>query len=278
MAALRLLSTGVLIGLAWALALVLTIVPAAVVRRAAQTAQKSLCRLTCKSLGIAVESSGELPTGAPILVVANHISWTDIIALGSLSPLVFVARHDLAGWPVLGTLARAYGALFVERGRRRLIRDVNRQMASKMAESHVVALFPEATTGDGTRLRRFHSPHFAAASDLLSKDPSKGVVLVVPVAIAYTRRRGLPLGRTGRASIAWYGDTTFAPHLLDLTRGGSVTCQVRILDPIAFDRNTNRKTVARTAAEAIRIAFLGEVLAVPGNEAASYVLSRRQAV
>ncbi|MFV0279638.1 MAG: lysophospholipid acyltransferase family protein [Rhodoblastus sp.] len=278
MAALRLVATGILIALALALVVALSFFPARIALRGMQGAQIRLCRWTCKALGLVVEADGRLPEGGPVLLVANHISWTDVIVLGALSPLVFVARHDLASWLALGRLARAFGALFVERGRRRLIPHVNRQMAARMGNCEVVALFPEATTGDGTRLRAFNASHFAAARDLLRERAEIANVLIAPVALAYTRRWGLPLGRAGRARLAWYGDTTFAPHLLDLARSGPVLCKVRFLRPISFDRADDRKTVARRAAEAIRTAFVGDVMDVCPLDASTYVLSRRQVV
>ncbi|HMN73545.1 MAG TPA: lysophospholipid acyltransferase family protein [Rhodoblastus sp.] len=278
MAAIRLISLGFLIVLAAALGLPLWIAPARVARPAARILRRNLCRAACRALGIAIEFEGSFPSGAPVLLVANHISWTDVLALGSLSPILFVARHDLANWPVLGALARAYDTLFVDRGRKRLIPQVNRQIAEKLEASEIVALFPEATTGDGTRLKKFHSSHLAAARDLLKRRDDIQAVLVTPASIAYTRRTGLPLGKNGRAAVAWYGDTDFVPHLLDLARSGPTHCRIRFLAPIRFDRGTDRKTATRDAAEAIRIAFLGQVMEVAPETAAAYVLSRGQVV
>lgn len=278
MAALRLVATGILIALAVFVGLALSLAPGRAGRRIARSAQTIFCRLACGTLGIAVERQGQLPTGVPILLVANHISWTDILVLGTLAPLVFVARHDLAGWPVLGVLARAYGALFVERGRRRQIPEVNRQMAARMERSEIVALFPEATTGDGTRVREFHSPHFAAARSLLDMRKEVASVFITPAAISYTHRRGLPLGRNGRASVAWYGDTEFTPHLADLVKAGTTRCKIHLLEPISFERGANRKIVARRAAEAIRAAFSQEIMAADPERTSAYVLSARQVV
>lgn len=278
MAALRLVATGILIAFAVFVGLALSLAPGRAARRIARSAQTIFCRLACGTLGIAVERHGRLPTGAPILLVANHISWTDVLTLGTLAPLVFVARHDLAGWPVLGVLARAYGALFVERGRRRQIPEVNQQMAARMARSEIVALFPEATTGDGTRVRKFNSPHFAAARSLLDMREEVAFVFVTPASISYTHRRGLPLGRNGRACVAWYGDTEFAPHLADLVKAGTTRCKIRLLEPISFERGTNRKFAARQAADAIRAAFSQEIMATGPERASAYVLSARQVV
>lgn len=278
MAALRLFAIVVLIAVAASVGFALSLAPGGGARRIARSAQRAFCLLACKALGIIVDAKGRLPTGAPVLLVANHISWTDILALGSLAPLAFVARHDLADWPVLGLLARSYGALFVERGRRRQIPEINRQMAARLGQSEIVALFPEATTGDGTRVRKFHSPHFAAAGALLNMREEVASVLVAPAAISYTHRRGLPLGRNGRASVAWYGDTEFGPHLVDLLQAGRTQCTIRLLEPISFERNTSRKIVTRQAAEAIRAAFRQEIMAAGPEQATAYVLSSRQVV
>lgn len=278
MAALRLLSIGGVIGLALAAGFLLGLAPNRFARPASRFLRVCFCRLGCRALGLRVEVEGAVPTGVPVLLVANHISWTDVLALGSQAPIVFTARHDLENWPALGPLARRYGALFVNRERRRLIPAVNRKMAREMAEGEIVALFPEATTGDGTRLKRFKSSHFAAARDLLRERRGIGSVAVTPAVIAYTRRSGLHLGRNGRAAVAWYGDTEFAPHLLDIARGGPTGCRISVLTPIRYDAGSDRKRVARDAEAAIRSAFVGEIMQVAPEEATAYVLSGRQVV
>lgn len=278
MAALRLVSIGLLIILALALGLLLALLPSRISRSPARGVTQGFCRLACKALGISVEAIGAPPSDGPTLLISNHISWTDVLALGSLSPMTFLARHDLAGWPLLGPLARAYGTLFVERGRRRQIPEVNRQMAEKMASAAIVVLFPEGTTGDGTRLKKFHTSHFAAPATLLANHPQTEAVFVAPVAVAYTRQGGLPLGRTGRAGIAWYGDTEFVPHLLDLVRGGKTTCRISFLPAKCFYRGADRKMVARQAAAAIQAAFRSEILSSGAERSTTYVHSTRQVV
>ncbi|HRY02625.1 MAG TPA: lysophospholipid acyltransferase family protein [Beijerinckiaceae bacterium] len=273
MAALRLISISILIAFALALGLALAPLSGRTAGIVKCWFRRRFCQLACKSLGIRIEYEGAIPRDYPVLLVANHISWTDVLALGSRSDIVFLARHDLATWPILGTLARSYGTLFVERGRRRLIPHVNRQMAASMEDLHVVALFPEATTGDGTRLRKFHSSHFAAARDLLAQRDDIELVHILPVVIAYTRRSGLPLGRAGRAAVAWYGDTDFAPHLRDLVNSGPAQCRVRFLTPIRFDRATDRKFAARQAALAIQDAFRGEIMESGHAHRTAYVHS-----
>lgn len=213
---------------------------------------RRFCRLACWALGIRVVASGAPPLVRPALLISNHVSWTDVVALGSVTPICFLARHDVANWPGLGLLARLFGTLFVERGLVRQIPVVNAAMAQRMLAGDIVSFFPEATTGDGTRQRRFHAVHVAAARDLLRASPEQSSVAVTPTAIVYSRRRGLPTGRAERAALAWYGDTDFAPHLLDLLGTGGVDCRISFLPTFPFLRGSDRKAVTRIAETAIR--------------------------
>jgi lyso-ornithine lipid O-acyltransferase len=239
---------------------------------------RSLCRAACRVLGLRVTMVGKPPSERPALLVANHVSWTDVVAFGANAPICFLARHDVAFWPGLGMLARLFGTLFVERGRLRQIPRVNAQMAERMQAGDLVALFPEATTGDGTRLKRFHAVHFAAARDLLRARPDRDFVVVAPAAIVYSHRRGLPLGRNGRAGVAWYGDTDFTPHLLDLVRDGGADCRISFLEPLAYRRDSDRKVVARQASLAIRSEVVHLLSGIDRIETAPYVLSGPQSV
>ncbi len=222
-----------------------------------------LCRVACLILGLRIVQDGAPPAAGPALLVGNHVSWTDILALGAVAPVFFVARHDLVDWPGVGALARLHGTLFLERGRRRKIPVVNRAIAERMGQGGLVALFPEATTSDGSRMLRFHAAHFAAARDLLWAAPTLDAVRIAPFALAYTRRRGLPLGRAGRADIAWYGETTLFPHLMQLLRDGGAECRLVFGPGMAFTRASDRKTVARAAHATVKGEFVAMIAGEP---------------
>ncbi|MFO1117561.1 MAG: lysophospholipid acyltransferase family protein [Beijerinckiaceae bacterium] len=222
------------------------------VRRLRETFNRHFCRLACRVLGVRVVPIGQPPANRPALLVSNHVSWTDVVALGSLAPICFLARHDVADWPGLGLLARLFGTLFVERGKIRKIPAVNHAMAERMLSGHLVSFFPEATTGDGTRMKRFHAVHLAAGRDLLRLRPDIGSISVAPAAIVYSHRQGLPLGRVERAGVAWYGDSEFAPHLIELLSSGGVECRISFLPAVEFESGSDRKAVARRAEAAIR--------------------------
>ncbi len=95
--------------------------------------------------------------GGNVLVVANHISWLDIFVLNAVHPVRFVAKSELAKWPVVSQMIRGAGTVFIERERRRDTHRVNHQMARVLAGGDVVAIFPEGTTTDGTDVLPFKS-------------------------------------------------------------------------------------------------------------------------
>ena len=111
--------------------------------------QKFFCRTMCRVIGVEVIPSGRLPGAAPRFVVANHVSWTDILAIASLYPLVFLAKSEVAKWPVLGFLARLQGTIFVDRGRRQAIPEVNAELAEVLRQGQDVVVFAEGTSSDG---------------------------------------------------------------------------------------------------------------------------------
>ena len=199
-------------------------------------------------IGIKVRLTGCFSAERPQMLVVNHISWTDILVLGGMTPLCFLAKKEVASWPVFGLFARLQGAVFVDRGRRRLIPGVNEQLRLRLAAGDIVVLFAEATTGDGTRLLKFHSPHFNA----LTEAAGEGIALLQPAALRYTRRGGLPLDRAGRADVAWFGETALLPHLRGLLRGGGIDCEVTLGAPLAVTRGDDRKALAARSRAQIR--------------------------
>jgi 1-acyl-sn-glycerol-3-phosphate acyltransferase len=211
------------------------------------------CRVACRLLGIRPRFRGRIADRSPQMIVPNHVSWTDVLVLGCRqAPLRFVAKSEVAHWPLLGAIARLTGAVFLERRRPRSILRVNNALSRYLAQGDDVVVFAEATTGDGNRLERFNAPHFAALRDFLAERPVARHVLVTPVALAYVRRHGLPLGRRDRSQVAWYGDTELLPHIWALLCQGGIDCEVTFGAPIRFERTSDRKAVARKAEAAVR--------------------------
>jgi lyso-ornithine lipid O-acyltransferase len=212
-------------------------------------------RFVLRLLGVRVTVRGIPPGDAPTLVLANHVSWLDIPVIGSLRPLSFVAKAEVAGWPVVGLLARLQRSVFIDRARKAATAEVNAAVAHRLAKGEVIVLFPEGTTGDGNRLLPFRSSLVGAARAALA-DPGLEHVLLQPLAVAYVRRSGLPVTRRERPAIAWYGDMELGPHLGLFLREGPLDAVVTWGDPIPFDAGTDRKRATAAAEAAVRRAIL----------------------
>ncbi len=198
--------------------------------------------LGCLRIRVTVQREAPASEAAklPQLLVSNHVSWTDIPALGTLHPISFLAKREVGTWPVIATFAELQGTIFVDRVSRKSIKDANAAMARRMLEGSWVALFPEGTTNDGSALGHFHSSHFAAPRELLQEAPDVAAVCVQPVAIRYSS-----------AHAAWLGDDLLLPHVMTLVTREPVTCTIILGKPILFDRSSDRKAAAQQCTEAI---------------------------
>ena len=114
-------------------------------------------------LGIALQVRGPVPRQGPVLLVANHLSWLDIVVIHAAGHCRFVSKSDVQGWPLIGALATAAGTLYIERSTRRDALRVVHQMADALRAGEVLAVFPEGTTGDGRTLLPFHANLLQAA-------------------------------------------------------------------------------------------------------------------
>ncbi|MBN9241291.1 MAG: 1-acyl-sn-glycerol-3-phosphate acyltransferase [Mesorhizobium sp.] len=211
------------------------------------------------ALGFRVHVIGAPATQRPLLVVANHISWTDIPVLGSVVDVSFIAKAQMQGWPLMGWLSTLQRTVFVERERRQKSGDQASEIGERLKAGEAMALFAEGTTGDGNMMLPFKSTLFGAATMAIDKGAiDKGAadkeragqggvreVTIQPMAIAYVRRHGMPLGRAGRMALSWIGDQDLVPHIAGLLKQGAVDVEVRFGEPVTFSAGSNRKEVAR---------------------------------
>src|ERR1700693_2641104 len=148
-------------------------------------------RIVLALLGVKVTIRGVPAAQRPLLFVSNHGPWLDIPVLSSITPLVFVAKSEIAGWPLFGLFAKLQRSVFVDRARRHLTAEVNRDIASRLAGGDPVVLFGEGTSSDGNQVLPFRSALFGAARDALAEAEHCGRVLIQPLSVAYTRLHGL---------------------------------------------------------------------------------------
>ncbi|WP_082510868.1 MULTISPECIES: lysophospholipid acyltransferase family protein [unclassified Rhizobium] len=209
-------------------------------------------RIALYCLGIRVHAHGALDPRRPLMIAANHASWKDIVVLGSLADVVFIAKTEVSSWPVFGTLARLQKTIFVVREEKRRTGDQVNEIAGRMADGEVVVLFPEGTTSDGNRVLSVKSSLFGAAAAALPKDAEDAVVHVQPVAIAYTRVQGMPMGRYYRPIAGWPGDIGLVPHLLGVLRAGALDVDVTFGETADFRPGDNRKSLAEKVESRLR--------------------------
>ena len=157
-------------------------------------------RAILSAMGIQYRVEGATPSG-PVLIVANHLSYLDIVICAAAAPCAFVAKDEIAAWPFFGKLARLGGTIFLDRQSRMSAWDAAETMAMRLAEGVPVLVFPEGTSTDGRELQRFHSTLFEPAVE--------SGLAVVPAAVFYE-----PTGDHLREwDICWFGDALFLPHL-----------------------------------------------------------------
>ena len=208
-------------------------------------------RLMCRIVGLRVRTHGRLSGERPLLLVSNHVSWKDILVLGSVADVVFIAKSEVRSWPVLGWLARLQRSVFVERAERRKTGAQISEVSERLVAGEVVVLFAEGTTSDGNRVMPFNSSLFGAASAALAHAPG-GTVHIQPVSIAYVGIHGMPMGRYHRSVAGWPGDVALGPHLLRVIMGGALDVDVIFADTIPFDAPTDRKKTARLVEAQVR--------------------------
>lgn len=199
-------------------------------------------RLVCALIGVRIHVVGAPARGMPLLVVANHSSWLDIPVITAATPAAFVAKNEVAHWPLIGLLARLQRSVFVDRNRRQQTTQAVDGIARTLREGHPVVLFAEGTSSDGNHVLPFRSALLGAARHALGD--RAGAVMVQPLSVAYVGLHGLPLGRQHRNHVAWYGASDLLPHLARVIRDGGIDVVLTWGTPVPCDGQVCRKQVA----------------------------------
>lgn len=190
-----------------------------------------------RSLGMRIEVHGTPSPGAR-LIVANHVSWLDIMAVHAVCPEArFVSKADVRSWPLLNRLIDSAGTLYIQRESRRDALRVVHRMAEALAAGDTVAVFPEGTTGTGPELLPFHA-------NLLQAAIAAGVP-VQPVALRYADR-----DHRFSPAAAWVGDDTLADSLWALARAEDLVVHLHIVAPQAA-AHADRRALAQHLRELI---------------------------
>jgi lyso-ornithine lipid O-acyltransferase len=206
-------------------------------------------RFACFLIGIRVRVVGAPANERPLLLLVNHTSWLDIPILAGVAPLSFIAKSEVASWPVVGFLAKAQRSVFVERQKRYATGAQADEVAGRLSKGDIMVLFAEGTSSDGNKVLPFRSALVGAAQRAIADG---GIATVQPVAIAYRRMLGLPLGRQHKPRVAWYGGTDLLPHLKRVLSEGGIDVDVVFGAPHRLSADDDRKAVTQEAGEFVR--------------------------
>lgn len=206
----------------------------------------TMCRVYMKTLGFEVSTKGweniEALKDKPCLVVANHVSYTDILVLSSLQPLVFITSVEMGNNPILGRITRVGGCLYTDRKKPVALHQEIQRFADTINEGFKVVLFPEGTSTDGKTVRDFRSSLFQVAV--------AAQTTIQPVCIRYLTIDGKPMDDGNRDIVCWYGEMEFVPHFLKLLKR-RVEVEVTFLPPIPYNPELKRSQLSDQTRELI---------------------------
>lgn len=211
-------------------------------RRYRRWAFRAWCRACLRIAGVRVEREGR-PPERPFFLVANHLSYLDIFVLGAdLSDAVFVAKHEVADWPMVGMLARAVETIFINRADLPDLMRVNGEVEAALDRGRSVIMFPEGTSTPGLRVERFMSP--------VLDPPARRAM---PVHAATLHYRTTPSDPPAVWSVCWWGAMTFAPHVLGFLLLDGV--EAGLSYAAQPQQSSDRKALARRLQAQVEAAF-----------------------
>jgi len=186
------------------------------------------------AVGIQCEFSGAMPAPG-VLVVSNHVSWLDISVIGSRMPVVFLAKGEIASWPILGFIIKTAGTLFIDRGRG--ASDAKARLSESLTNNQAVLIFPEGTTTDGRSVNRFHPRLMQSAIDSNAR--------VQPVALHYFSKDGKLI-----PEVSYTRNMTFLQSLWQTVCLGRIRVHVQVFELLV--PSDSRDRLAREAEVKIR--------------------------
>lgn len=215
-------------------------------RRWRRPLQVSWCRALCWTAGLRLRVTGTPRNSGPTLFVVNHCSYLDIPVIARDADATFVAKAEVARWPLFGQAARLTRTLFIQRigGE---AKTQGRLLLDRLAQGENLLLFAEGTSTDGTGVAPFKSSLFA----IVEQVGGSTELQVQPVSITYARTlAGEPLTGPWRELYCWFGDATMFPHLWRMLGLKGAEVEVHFLEPIV-PAGASRKDLARRAQAAV---------------------------
>jgi 1-acyl-sn-glycerol-3-phosphate acyltransferase len=232
-------------------------------------------RFLCRLFGIRIAIVGRPIQSTGVLMLANHTSYFDILVLSAAARVSFIAKQQVAKWPLFGTLARLQETVFIAREKRSQTIEARDLIRERLVDGDALVLFPEGTSDDGNSVLPFKSSLLGAAETELGRDSAGRPrhVPLQPVSISYVGLHGLPMGRDMRPLFAWYGDMDLVPHLWEALKSGPFEAVIEFHPPLDIDSLGGRKALASAAELIVR---QGQARALAGVSTSSPALRQER--
>jgi 1-acyl-sn-glycerol-3-phosphate acyltransferase len=196
-------------------------------------------------------------TNHPVIYVCNHVSYLDVVILGSFIDGCFVAKNEVATWPGFGFLAKLQKTIFISRNKSAVLQS-REAIAAAMKKNYDVILFPEGTSTDGWNVMKFKagllSIFFNNNSDINCDFKVISNALVQPIAIHHIRTNGIDVTKDRqdlRDTYAWYGDMELVPHLWRLAKTKRTDVDVHMIDPLSPNDFVHPHDIANAAQDRV---------------------------
>jgi lyso-ornithine lipid O-acyltransferase len=205
----------------------------------------------CIFLGMRVKVIGQPATAQPTLLLCNHISWNDIIAIGSKADVTFVAKTGVRDTFFVGFMASLQRTLYIDYNRRADTKRVSKEMSSRLASNGAVLLFAEGHRDLGDHVQPFRSALVGAAQQAMEQGGVEDVA-IQPVTIAYTKLQGMPVSRAERSGISGVSARGFKGILREILSSGTKDVTIVFGKPLPIGPGADRKVLTRWAETEVR--------------------------
>ena len=200
-------------------------------------------KIILKVLGVKVKLIGKKTTARPLVLIGNHTSYLDIIILGSIMPICFIAKEEIRSWFLFGFLAKMQNTIFIKRKNFKTKQSLD-YIKNQLSSNSAIVLFPEGTTNTGKRVLSFKS-------SLFNLFENNNILRLQNFSLCYTHVNDMPIDNRIRPQISWYGDMNIIAHLLNLLKLSSVNATV-VLHPVMQLEGQDRKTISMLSIKQVR--------------------------
>ena len=200
-----------------------------------------------RCFNIEVTTEGVLHAGIPTLYISNHVSYLDIFVLGSQVPGKYIAKAEVAKWPLFGFLAKLQDTFFIERRSRKVGNQIE-QIKQHLLKKNSLVLFPEGTSNIGTFVAPFHSSFFQSADD--------NDITIQAITVAYTHYENQLMDRQQRDFYAWYKPRKILTHFVNGLGLGRGIAKLTFHAPVKLEDFESRKACSTHCENEIRKGLL----------------------